>query len=317
MSAFPALLAATLPVFFMMGIGAAFRWTDWWPESADRPLARLAINVFYPSLIAHHVLGNPVLDSVSILAWSAGLGFTLLILSFGFALLMAKLIGLRAGLGLRTFAVAGGIQNYGFLPIPIIATLYTGEEARRILGVLFLHNLGLEIAIWTVGILLLKGADRGSWKHLINTPLVTIAVAASLTLLGGSSLIPQPLVITLGLIGPASIPVGLFLAGASLVTANAQTRWLGSWRISAGAIGLRFLLLPCLFLGAALALPLSVELKRVLVIQGSMPTGAFVIVLARHYGGHAPIASQIVITTFLVGLIAIPTLLSIGLPLIP
>lgn len=317
MSTFPAILAATLPVFLLMGIGVCFRAARIWPESADVPLARLAINVFYPSLIAHHVLGNPAIQSVRVFAWSAGLGFTLLLISFALGLLLAKLLGLKPGLGFRTFAVCGGIQNYGFLPIPIIATLFTGEEANRVLGVLFLHNLGLEVAIWTVGVALLRGSDGASWRHLINTPLITILLASSLTLLGWSSIVPGPVRVTIGMLGQAAIPVGLFLAGASLWSANKQTSWLGSWKIPLGACVLRFLVLPGIFLIAAISLPVSLELQRNLVIQGAMPAGAFVIVLARHYGGHSPTAGQIVIATSLVGFLAIPGLLAFGLSFLP
>lgn len=296
-----------------MGTGAVFRGTRWWPESADPALTRLAINVFYPSLIAHHVLGNPALERIEVLAWSASLGFSLLLISFAFGFLLGRTFGLQSGSGLRTFTVCGGIQNYGFLPIPIIATLFSGAEANRVLGVLFLHNLGVEVAIWTVGVSLLRDSHHAPWKHLINTPLITILAAAAITLLGWSSLIPLPVRTTIGMLGQAAIPIGLFLAGASLWTANAQTQWLGSWRVPVAACTLRFLILPGVFLVSALILPISIELQRNLVIQGSMPAGAFVIVLARHYGGHPATAGQIVIATSLVGLLAIPTLLAFGL----
>ena len=57
---------------------------------------------------------------------------------------------------------------------------------------------------------------------------------------------------------------------------------------------------------------INIELQRNLIIQGTMHAGAFVVVLARHYGGHASTAGQIVIATSLVGLVAIPTLLTLG-----
>jgi predicted permease len=313
MGSFPAILIATLPVFLIIGIGAMFRGKGWLPDTADGPLMCLAINVFYPCLIAHHVIGNPALESVKTLAWSAGSGFGLLLVAFALGLLLARLLGLRSGAGLRTFAVSAGIQNYGFLPIPIIAALFSGDEANRMLGVLFLHNLGLEIAFWTVGVSLLRGSDHRSWKHLLNMPIFTIIISASITLLGWSAVVPKAFLETIAMLGEAAIPISLVLVGASLWTVNGETQWRGSWRIPIGACVLRFLMLPGVFLAAAVFLPVSMELKRNLVIQGAMPAGAFVVVLARHYGGHPATAGQIVIATSLVGLLAIPTLLAIGL----
>lgn len=316
MSSFSAIFTATLPIFMIMGVGAAFRAAKLWPEAADQPLARLAINVFYPSLIAHHVLGNPVLQNVRVLAWAAGSGFVLLLISFAAGLGLARALGLKSGRGFRTFAVCGGIQNYGFLPIPIIHALFPADEATRLLGILFLFNLGVEVAIWTVGVSLLRGSDRGTWRHLINTPLVTILLASSLTLLGGAQHIPSPLTTVIAMLGQAAIPISLFLVGASLWTANQETQWLGSWRVPVGAALLRFALLPGVFFAAACYLPISPELQHMLIIQGTMPSGAFVIVLARHYGGHPPTASQIVISTSLLSLLAVPGLLAFGLRLI-
>lgn len=313
MGSFPAILVATLPVFFIIALGAYFRGVGWWPESSDKPLVRLAINVFYPALIAHHVIGNPVLTEVPNLLWSAGLGFSLLIITFSVGLLFARLLGLKRGAGGRTFAVSAGLQNYSFLPIPIIAALFDGTEATRLLGVLFLFNLGMEMAIWTVGVAILRGRIDSPLKHLLNMPIITIVVCTTITLTGISGYVPGALTGAFALLGPAAIPVNLFLVGASLYTANGEASWRSTWKVPLTACGLRFLLFPLLFLAAALYLPISMELKRNLIIQGAMPAGAFIVVLARHYGGHASTAGQIVIATSLVGLLAIPTLLTLGL----
>ena len=313
MGSFPAILVATLPVFFIIGLGAWFRHVGWWPEEADRPLIRLAINVFYPCLIAHHVLGNPALMDVRNLAWSAGLGFAIPLVSFAIGLPVARVLGLKRGSGGRTFAVSSGIQNYSFLPIPIIAALFTGDEATRLLGILFMHNLGLEIAIWTVGVALLRGRIESPVKQLINTPIITIVVCTVLTLSKMTQLLPAPFHGAFALLGDAAIPINLFLVGASLYAVHGQTEWRSTWTTPLAACGLRFLVFPGIFLASALFLPISLELKRNLIIQGAMPAGAFVVVLARHYGGQATTAGQIVIATSLVGLLAIPTLLTLGL----
>ena len=59
----------------------------------------------------------------------------------------------------------------------------------------------------------------------------------------------------------------------------------------------------------------AVELKRVLVIQGAMPSAVFNIMIARHYGGHAPTAVQCVLATTVVSLVTTPLVLAWALRL--
>jgi len=57
---------------------------------------------------------------------------------------------------------------------------------------------------------------------------------------------------------------------------------------------------------------LTVELKRVLVVQAAMPSAVFTIVVARHYGGHAPTAVQVVLATTVASLLSAPLVLAWG-----
>ena len=70
------------------------------------------------------------------------------------------------------------------------------------------------------------------------------------------------------------------------------------------------------FVGAAWALPLSVELRRVLIVQAAMPSAVFSIVLARHYGGHTATAVQVVLATTLVSLVSTPFVITAGMRLL-
>jgi predicted permease len=76
---------------------------------------------------------------------------------------------------------------------------------------------------------------------------------------------------------------------------------------------LRLGLLPWLFLLAAKFLPLSVELRRVLVIEAAMVSAVFPIAMAKHYGGDPPTALRAVLSTSLVGFLTIPLWIRFGL----
>jgi len=71
--------------------------------------------------------------------------------------------------------------------------------------------------------------------------------------------------------------------------------------------------LPLLFLVAAKYLPLTVELKRVLVLEAAMPSAVFPIVLSKHYGGDPPTAVRVVLATTAVSLVTIPLWIRFGM----
>jgi hypothetical protein len=76
---------------------------------------------------------------------------------------------------------------------------------------------------------------------------------------------------------------------------------------------LRLAVLPATFLLLAKFAPVSIELKRVLVVQAAMPSGMLPLVLARHYGGQPLIAAQIIVGTTVLGLFVIPLWLQFGM----
>src|SRR6202042_2075731 len=96
-------------------------------------------------------------------------------------------IGLSKGTGLRTFALAAGIANYSYLPLPIIGGLW-GERTQ---GVLLVHNMGVDLALWSVGLIVLTGASlRDGWKRLVTPMLVTLIVAVAINVSGFSGYVP-------------------------------------------------------------------------------------------------------------------------------
>ena len=83
-------------------------------------------------------------------------------------------------------------------------------------------------------------------------------------------------------------------------------------RVVLASSAVRLGVMPVLFLLVAEFFPCSPDLKRVLVLQGAMPSATLPIVLAKHYGGDARVAVQIVLGTSLLGIITIPLWIRIG-----
>ena len=117
------LLALVVPVFALIGVGVVVRRVHWIEGEAETSLIRIVVNLCYPALIFESVAGNTALRSPGNLLLPPLVGFGITFLGIRAGLIMAKAIGLQVGTGLRTFALAVGITNYGCL-------LYTSPSPR-------------------------------------------------------------------------------------------------------------------------------------------------------------------------------------------
>eukprot|EP01031_Cornospumella_fuschlensis_P006527 gene6527-8116_t len=171
-----------------MAAGAAVRRIGILPREADAGLMRLAIVLLTPCLILERVVGNAaVMEPLPVLI-AAGLGYALVAFGITLSYFAAPLIGLKRHEGRRTFAVASGLQNYGFVAIPIVTALFPDKGT---LGVLFTFTLGVEVACWTAGVGLLTGLDKAPWRLALNPPVIAILSSVVLNFTGLHAYIPQ------------------------------------------------------------------------------------------------------------------------------
>jgi malate permease and related proteins len=303
-------LAAVLPVFAIVLAGLALRRANWLTEEADESLLRLTVNILAPCLILDSILKNAALKQPSNVLLPPLIGLALCTAGMVVALLLARFCGVRDPVSARTFGLCAGLQNYGYVPLPLVMALFD----RDTLGVLFVHNLGVDTAMWTIGLIMIQGpGKKGGWRKLISAPVLAIVIGILLNFAGLYSHMPQFLLDTFRLLGQCANPLGLILIGATMADQLRGFHSRQGWGVMTGACVVRLGLLPLLFLAVAKFLPCSLELKRVLVVQAAMPSAVFPIVMAKHYGGDQGTAVRVVAATSLVSLITIPLWLKLGL----
>jgi len=315
MPLFWVVLSAVLAIFLVAGAGAAFRRLEWLTEEADRSLLETTVRLLMPCLNLKVTMVSEALRRPENLAWPPLLGFLTLALGFGGAYLLSCLgrgiTGLDSATRRRTFRYVAGTFNYGYLPLPLVALLFPEGGT---LGVLMVFMLGVELGFWTLGVLVLTGGVGGDWRRkILNPPSAAVLLGVTLNLSGLAGHIPVFVTNAVGLVGSAAVPVGLLLVGAMTADHVAHARWRQGTATIVAASVLRALLVPVAVLGLAWVLPISVELKRVLVVEAAMPSAMFSIVVTRYYGGHGPLAVRIVVGTSLVALLAVPLWLSAGI----
>jgi malate permease and related proteins len=321
------ILGDVLPLFLIMGVGAAVRRFRVLNEEADRTMLDLCVHLLLPCLILDHLVANEALRRSGNLLWSPLLGFATTAGSVVFAGLVARMGRFRDKAETRTFRFVAGICNYGYIPVPLIATLY-GANA---LGVLFLFNLGTELAFWTVGFGGLMGHSLlRDWRRALTSPVKAIIFGVTINLvtamfglrLDDATLNatawgwPVKVIFdTVHLIGLCSIPLALLIIGATMADFWSEFHPANGAGVMGLAVLVRNGICPLALVLLAAFLPVSTELKETLVVQAAMPAGVFTLLLARHNGGSVPVALQVIFATSAAALITLPLWIHFGMRL--
>lgn len=303
-------LSAVLPVFGLVVVGFVVRKLNWLTEEADQSWMRVNVNLLLPALILDSTLGNPALAHINTVILAPVLGYALAGGGMLLAFAASRFAGCADEKSARTFGVAAGLQNYSYVPIPLALLLF-GQET---VGVVCMFVVGVEAAMWTVGVAVMTGAGVGrDWRNVVNAPLIAIVVALALNAVGAQSHIPGPVNTMMHWLAECAVPSALLLIGAVVADHLHEFHTPRAARMIVAAVVFRLGLMPWLFLLAAKFLPMSPELRRVLVIEAAMVSAVFPIAMAKHYGGHPPTALRVVLSTSVVGLVTIPLWIRFGL----
>jgi predicted permease len=310
MSAYADLLSAVTPVFIMIAIGWIMRRSGALQPEADASILRLGVNVFYPALIADTILGNPALQHLGNVLLPAAVGAGTTLLGFGVAAFGAWALRLPRPQPARTFSFTVGLQNYGFIAIPLIQALF----GRETLGVQFTFTLGIELVLWSVGIWLLCGhRETGTWRAMLTAPVIAIIVSVTVNYFFGGAWLPKFGRSAMNALGACSIPSQIILTGATLADVMrraAPGHWLRP--VIVGNL-IRLGALPVLLLVLVSRLGGSAELHHVIVVQAAMPCAMIPVILVKHYEGDTDLAAWLVTSSTALGLFTIPLWLRVGM----
>ncbi|ADE55770.1 AEC family transporter [Coraliomargarita akajimensis] len=305
---------AVLPIFLVMGLGYMARRVGWLNTEADRSLMAVVVNLLYPCMIFGYILGNDALRNPANIIIPPLVGLTTIVGGFGLAMIVGRKLKIGNEKECRTFAFSTGIYNFAYFAIPIATLLFDRETT----GVLLVFNVGVEVAMWTLGVgfILSPNDPKPIWKRIFSGPVIAILVAVPCNFLNVDEVIPGFATEAITMLGSCTIPLGLILIGATFSDLIATEKLTNRIRIPITACVLRLGILPVLFLFFALLLPFSVELKRILVVQAAMPCGVFPVLLARHFDGSPDVALKIVIGTTVVSFATISLWIGLGMKLL-
>lgn len=304
-----------LPVYVLILAGAGVRRLGLTKREYDDGILHLVFNVMYPCFILDNILGSSSVKVPSSVAWGIGLGFLFPVVGMGVAWVVAGWLGYAKGSGRRTFAVTSGIQNFGYTAIPVVQQLWVGTGA---MAMLFVHNLGVELALWSVGVMLISGDKKIPWRRLANGPVVAVIIGLLLVAVNwdgmrmndGGNTVPGVIRTALRWLGAGAYPMALFVTGGIMMDMIGKDRF--SLKASLGGSVLRLAIIPFIMLLGSKFLGAPIELKQVLIVQAAMPAAMTPILLAKLYGGRPAVAVEIVVASTVLSLLTLPLVLLFG-----
>jgi len=297
------ILAALLPYFGYILLGAVANRLGISRGKPEKYLNITLINVMYPILSFNFIIGNPVMENLTRIASAPFVGFFSIVAGFGAAYFASAFMkGMREE-SRGSFSFSVGMYNYLFFAVPLTAALY-GEH---VVGVLLIHNLGNDIAVWSVGAGLIAGGGLYNPLRLFkNPPIVAIFLALIINHFTGGAPMPAFLKMFTSTVALIAIPAGLFISGATLADNMKMFNKKDGLKLMGAGVAIRLFLAPFIVVGIVALLPVPKEVKMVTAIQASMPSGVSTAVIIRYFKGDASIAVPVIISTMLIAIFTMP-----------
>jgi len=299
---------ALIPLFGLAFLGAFFRYRGTMDAKADSTILWLIIHLFTPCLIFDSILGKKALEDLFVLVKAPLVGFSTVIIGLGIAWCGAKLLKLSS-FQARTFIPCVALYNFGYIPIPVISLFFDGD----VLGVLFLFNMGFELAMWSIAFWILAGShgSKSLVRRFFRPPLVALLLAITMNSIFGYNPLPESIMRMIHMMGQATIPLALLFVGTAAFDHGAIV---GSrpWSPMIVAVFLRLLVIPAVFMIFVFFCSLPDALRIVVAVQAGMPAAVLPVVLTQKYQGDIQLAIRIFIVTSILSLLTMPWWLSIA-----
>lgn len=317
---------STIPVFVFFAIGYWLRWKKVIEPQHDAVITRLAMDVGYPCLIFYNIMkymvteADPRITTLGFSGQAIACGFLEMAIGVTVAWLVAKVLRLRIGTGLRTFTLTAGVQNYVFFVVPIVHMLFS-NAGDPTMGVLFIHNMGCEIFVWSIGVILMcGGVGNMRLTTLFRGPLLAVCFSLLLAWSGVGAYVAQaPVMKTAEMLGAVATPICLIIFGCSMYDLTRNFTW--QPRLLVSGLVARLGVTPALILLAAWLLPVDPLVKRIMVIQSAIPSAVIPVIIAMRFGGKPEVGTQILLSTTVCSFITLPIWLALGseyvVPLLP
>lgn len=311
------ILLALEKIFFiaaLIGAGMGARKFGIFSESTRKDMSMVIIDILWPALIFSSIINNLSAGEIVSNWYLPLLAMLTGVTGYFLAMGTAKAAGYKGGKK-QMFLYHGTMNNYVYMAIPFVEVLIPGKG----IGLLFIHNLGYIIILWTLGVAIFQGKRGGFFKNLLNPGLGATFLAIFLVLTGWRAFIPAPLMAVISSLGSPTVVVALLVIGSLIYELGFKSLKFDLWNILLGIV--RLMGVPALLLGLALlaknflifeGVPLiSNEALMIFMVVNLMPVSINSVSMAIRYGSSPELAAEGVVFTHLFSIITIALFLPV------
>jgi malate permease and related proteins len=307
---FTTVFSAVFQVFLISAAAGVLVRTKVVSQAHIQALSGVTVNIFLPCLIVVKTVTR--FDSSGLSLWW--------ILPLSGVLIAVAGLGMAALLFGTTpekqpFVSMASFQNAVYIVLPIGQLVYP-DQFDLLALYCFLLILGQSPIMWSVGKVLVSGSRDTAimWKDFVTPPLVATLAAIFLVVSGTTSMLPQTLLSSMDLLGEATVPLAVFILGATLGSISFKFTNMPPITDVLRVTAVKFILVPATAfalmygLGLYQTLPLFCSL---IILQTSSPPATNLILMVRNYGGDTQAIGSMMLLQYLVCIIAMPLWLSV------
>jgi malonate transporter and related proteins len=296
-------VAALVPVFALIALGAALHRTQFIDEPSWRAVERVTYFVLFPCFLFNAIASADFTDQP--------VGELALVLVGAIAVMTALVYSLRPLLKLDGPAFSsvfqGALRFNSYVAIGAIAAML-GTEGVALSAIAVAIMVPLLNTL-CVSVLMHHAGDGEAnlkmfAKQFVQNPLIMSCLAGIAVQLIGLPL-PQALSVTIDMAGKAALPLGLLAVGASLDLADARARP----KPVVIASVLRLLVMPLLVVIGTSLVGVTGIAKTAALICAAVPGASSSFILARQLGGDAPLMANITTAQTLAAMVTMPLIL--------
>jgi len=237
--------------------------------------------------------------------------FSIVLTAMGFAVGNFFTCSLKSTDEKMQFLSLIGFQNSGYLPLPLVAALLPAEEASRMYIYIFLFLVGFNLLIWSIGVHMLayhKG-KKLELASFFSAPVVATLAGLLFVLFRWQGSIPGFILRPLKITGDCTLPLAIFVVGASLAQISFKKNL--DMRSISLALLAKLIILPLVVLIILYYARLPHLIGLLLMIQASVPPATSLSVILSHYKKQDYIVNQSIFLGHIVGIVTIPVFLSL------
>jgi predicted permease len=266
----------------------------------------LVINVFLPSFIVSQLLGNFSFQLYS--NWWIFPLVSFAVTFSGLAIGQAVLLCYPQMTAKKEFISLVSFQNSGYLPLILVATLFSPEQAQILYVYIFLFLIGFDLVLWSWGVRILtrRTVEKFELKNFIHSPVVAILTSLVVIALGLQKFVPLFIMKPLKMLGDCTLPLAMIVLGGNLAALRApgfKSREIGL------ALMAKLVILPLAALAIVLIFRMDFLIGFLVVLEAAVPSAVSLSVIARHYKIEEGLINQALFLGHLACVVTIPVFL--------